>query len=364
MSTLRLKQIEVGNVTFTGADDTKTITLSTTLTDTAKTILLFTTRSPSNKPVNFLILGRVLSTTQIQFERSATPDNDATIEYQVIEFTSGITVQHKYFLQTSTTLNTTITAVTTAKAFPIICIRSIGITFYEGNTLIAEITSTTNLQTRAYAIPGGTKASVAVQIVEIDDASVQKISDTYGTGATKDITVTSITESKTFWFFSINATGAVTFAHLPYLAYVDSTTLRFSRASGTQDIPFVVYVVGLSTGISVQNISTVIASGDSTVSPTITSVTTANTALFVDGIYQTYASADEPADDAGSCQTTLSGLSATAFTATRSDTPALAATSNVQVLSFVLNTNKVLVGDSSLVGDSVLVGSESSPLVY
>lgn len=317
-----------------GADASEPVTLTQTLLDTSKTLLFFSARTASASPVDYQVIGRVLSTTQIQFERTGTPSTDIIIEYIVMEFVSGIYVQHFYFSMTTSPFNTTIAEIDLAKTFPILTLAQTGTAFGANDLIMAEITATTTLQTSMGSL---TTTPVGVQVVQIDDASVQKVTGSYGTGATADVTVTDITESKTFWLFTLYTTAGLNFTSLPYLAYVGTTTLRFTRAitSGGNNFTYMVYVVSLSTGLTVQNISTVIASGGTTISPTISNVTVKDTALLLNGVHQRAAMINAADDDAGGNFMTLSGLTSTAFTATRVDTPALAATTNVQVLNFM-----------------------------
>lgn len=335
MASLILKQIERGSTSFAGTDTTKTITLTTTLTNTSKTILLFSAKSGSGSPVDFQILGRVLSTTQIQFERAGAPSVAADVEYQVIEFSQGITVQHFNINPTAATTNTTITSVTLSKAFVITSLKITGTTYGSDDCVAAQITSTTNL---ALVTDNFTAALwMAVQVVEIDDASVQEKTGSYGTGTTADITVTTIDPANTFWFFSARqTTGGVVGNDLPYLGYVNTTTLRFTRtgAAGV-NWTYVAYVVSLSAGVTVQNVTTSIASGGNTISPTIpNSIVVANTAINLNGINQRYLSSTGTDDDAGTFSAALSGLTTTAFTATRTDSPAIAANGVCQVMQF------------------------------
>jgi hypothetical protein len=199
---------------------------------------------------------------------------------------------------------------------------------------MAEITTTTNLQTTVYT---GTSAVAAVQVLQIDDASVQKITGSYGTGQTKDLTVTTIDPTKTFWVFSLYDPSATAIDQLPYLSYVNSTTLRFSRLGlpPIANFSYVVYVVSLSSGVTVQNIATTIATGTASVSPTITTVTISNTALLLNGFYQRWGTVQNSGNDSEYSMMTLSGLTTTAFTATRGASPAKDAITNVQVLEFI-----------------------------
>lgn len=336
MADLVLKQIERGSVSFTTTSTSQPITLTTTLTDTTKTILIFGVRCDSSSPINFAVSGRVSSTTQIVFERAATPSVACTVEYQVIEFTGGIKVEHKYFNQSTATVNTTITEVVLANTFVMVNYKSIGSGFGANDMFTAELTSTTNLQT----VASSTDASVyiAAQIISIDNASVQAISQSYGTGQTSDVTLgTNIDPAKTFWVFSLTVNSTVNMDNLPYLSYVSANTLRFTRAVSSGGLNFSIkgYVVSLSSGVTVQNVATTIASGTASISPTISpTITVANTALLQSGIYSYFASSNINNDEGGYACFTLSGLATNAFTATRAASPSVSATTNVQVLSF------------------------------
>lgn len=333
MASLVLKQIEKGVVSFASSDTTKTVTLATTLSDTSKTFLLHTVKINSSTPLNFLISGRITSTTQIQFDRAGPGTVAADVEYEVCEFTSGIYVQHFEVTPTATTTNVTISSIDTSKTFAIGSARNIGSGFGANDLVKYDITSSTNLACIMDTLEANCISTV--QVIQIDDATVQKISTTYGTSVTKDITVTTIDPAKTFWTFSLNSYTSFNNDEWTYLSYVNSTTLRFTKIhSPSDDYPVLVYVVSISSGLSVQNISTVIASGNATVSPSITTVTAANTALLLNGTYQTFTSVNNTSDDAGYGSMALSNLTATAFTATRAASPSLAATTNVQVLEF------------------------------
>lgn len=333
MASLVLKQIEKNVVSFTSSDTTKTVTLSTTLSDTSKAFILHTIKANSSSPLNFLITGRIISTTQIQFDRAGPATVAADVEYEVVEFSSGIFVQHLEVTPTGTTTNVTITSIDTSKTFVIGTVRNIGSGFGANDLVKYDLTSSTNLACIMDTLEANCIS--AVQVIQIDDASVQKISTTFGTGATKDVTVTTIDPAKTFWTFGININTNFNNDEWSYVSYVNTTTLRFTRTlnPGT-DYSIILYVVSVSSGVSVQNISTVIASGATSVSPSITTVTAANTALLSNGTYQTFTSVNNTSDDAGYGSMALSNLTATAFTATRASSPALAATTNVQVLEF------------------------------
>lgn len=332
MAALILKNIEKGSASMGSGDTTLTITLANTLSSTSKTILQFSARISTNSALTMLINGRIISTTQIQFTRSGSPSADADIEYEVSEFTQGITVQHIEVQQTGNTTNTTITSVNTAKAFPLAYYRNSGGTLGTDDFLTCEITTSTNLQTVANGYQVDSYSGV--QIIEIDDATVQKVSTTFGTGTTKDITVSSITESATFWFFSMSINVNYNAEQWCYLTYVNSTTLRFNRTMnpGT-DHPLIAYVVSVSSGVTVQNISTTISAGNVTATPSLTSVNFNNMVLSLCGPYGRFTSVAVANAVGGQGTVTVGALTATGFTATR-NVSTNATNTNVQAIEF------------------------------
>lgn len=325
-----------GSTDMTGTQTTQTVTIDT-LQSTSKAILLFSVKCATGNANDYDVLGRIISTTQIQFERMATPAADCTITYWVIEFASGINVQHLYISQTTATVNTTITAVTLSKAFPILSMAQTGGTFGANDIGTAEITTTTNLATYMGSV---STCPIAVQVVEIDDATVDKYTGSYGTTDVCDVTVTSMTENKTFWLFTLSATGSFAFTGVPYLYRYAATTLRFLRygTSGAYDFGYVLYVVAMSQNITVQNVTATIASGASSTTPAITSVTTGNSALLDNSLHQRMSLSNTTDDNSANNHVTLSFVTSTSIGVSRSGTPAIAATTNVQVLEFVKAT--------------------------
>lgn len=335
MASLLLRQIERGNVTFAATDTTKTVTLSTTLLDTAKTVLLFSVRA-TGVPIDHQVLGQVLSTTQIQFERVATPSYGCVVEYEVIEFTQGINVQHIVVSQNALVVSTTITSVDTAKTFAIGTVKNNGTIFNHNDFIVYGITSATNINTCCLAF---SNAVTAVQIIQIDDATVQLVTGAGITADSQNITISSITESNTIFVFSLKTLGdPVDNYDLPYLKYIDATTLQLWRYHNPGvSYDYYVYVVSIPGGVAVQNINTYVADNNTTATLTITSVIVAQTALNLSGLYGRWGTGNWDDGDPGDNTFTLSTLTATSFVATRAAGNAVHSTFNTQVMSFNIN---------------------------
>lgn len=334
------KDVERNTLQFASSDITKTVTLATPLLDVSKSVLLFSIAGDTSSPVNFNVLGRILSTTQIQFERALTPAATCDVSWQVLEFSQGINVQHFYFQQATDTVNTTIVSVDTNKTFVILTQKVTGSALSTDDMFHADITSATNLATR-----GGTTGAtcyIAAQVVTIDDATVQKTTTLFQSSAT-DVTVSSITEDKTFWFFGLSGVAGNTYGMqaLPYLQYVNPTTLRYKRdANPGSAFSIVAYVVSLSSGVKVQNVLTTITGGSAVTSASIpSSVTVANTALNINSVYQKFATVPTTSDEAGWGAFILSGLTPNQFVARRAVAAALSAETHIQVLEFSRQTS-------------------------
>lgn len=331
MASLLLRQIERGSTSFIATETTKPITLATTLNDTSKALLFFTVNHSGASPGDYNTLGRVTSTSGIQFERY---DSGGTtyIDYHVIEFTQGINVQHFYFSQASGTIDTPISTVDLNKAFPILTMTQTGGTYGANDIYSAEITSATNLRT----FTGSVSASpVAVQVVQIDESETQKITGTMDTSGTAYLTVSGITENKTMWFTTVNHNAGFNFQAAYYTSYVNSTTLRHNRyvPSAGANMNYITYVVQAS-GVNVQNVAVTIPSGSLTTTPTFTSGILENTALSMTSMQYRMGTSSQGNDDASVNYIGLSGLTATSFVAKRNNGSFGATTTNVQVLRF------------------------------
>lgn len=95
-----------------------------------------------------------------------------TLEWETLEFSSGLFAQHGFFNPASTIVDTAITAVNTAKSLPLAA------HFWFDNTFTRTVegvqgwlTSSTNLRTDTQSNTGGT--GIAWQVLQFDNATVQ-----------------------------------------------------------------------------------------------------------------------------------------------------------------------------------------------
>ncbi len=102
----QLKLVQSGTLTSSSSD---THTVNITAVDTSKSFLIFQTRHNSDRPGGSAAAGRIASSTTLEF--LATRSNTIDIQWYVVEFVSGVTVQRGTSLQPSSTVNIPITAV-------------------------------------------------------------------------------------------------------------------------------------------------------------------------------------------------------------------------------------------------------------
>lgn len=341
MAALILKgPIKKGTVTFGASDTIKDVTIVDVVL--AKSILLFSGKINNSSPKAFLVTGRLLNTTTIRFERDTASSATNSYSWQVIEFSAGITVEHLFVDLLTTSRDVTINEVDLAKAFPIITYMSDGDVFGGNDLYTAEITTITNVQFKAAVAPPAA-ARIACQIVEIDDATVQKLTGTTDTDDSTDVAITAVTLAKTFWFLTFRGNFTTNNDDL-VIAQSDTTTnIKLTRASGTSNAyNFIIYVVEIANNLVVEQVLTTILSGDTSISKTITAITEINTALLISGLYQIDGKHNGSVDDAGKIQHQLILDSATQFTSTRTTSSGATTTSQVHVLEFTTAVAKLL----------------------
>jgi hypothetical protein len=233
---------QVGNTTST-ADGIVTVPI--TAVNRTRSFLVFHSRSNLNRPVT-QIRGRIATSTTLEFERvtdEATPTT-VNIRWYVVEFACGVNVQHG-----STTLSA---ATTNVPITPVAALDQAFVTWSktpaaadastdQNDALVAELTTTSNLQLRANTVPSG--HVVWWQVIEFTnpaDIDVQTGTTTMlGTATSRTVTLpTAVDPAKTFVLvsFQTSGTGADIGARMLRAQLTNSTTLTIDRSvSGTPD---------------------------------------------------------------------------------------------------------------------------------
>jgi hypothetical protein len=225
------------------ANGIQTITISSV--DTTKSVLFFQTRSSGNRPVQSEVRGRLQTATTIQFERvtdETTPAATINIQWYVVTFGSGVSVQRGETPLSATSTNVAITAVASlSQAFVLWSMTPAAADNAWGadDQVLGELTTTTNLQFRVNTLNANhTVAWQVVQFTNAADINVQK-GTTSLIGAATSTTVTlgtAVNTSKTFVLVGARVTdgsGPDIGAKMVRAQLTNSTTITIDRAAAT-----------------------------------------------------------------------------------------------------------------------------------
>lgn len=268
----KVKAVQSGMVSLSGTSTTTTLTAIVL----ANSYLVFGVRGDlatgANVAAECCVSGEVTNTTTLTFARQSS-NGTVEIEWFLIEFMSGVTVQRGTVAAPAVAQNVTLTSVDLTKAYPIVSWESSATgSFLSNSCIAAEITSATNLQLRHEAAGGA--VDVHWQVAEYDNATVQKVLDT-PLGTTDNTTISATTGSLTFTHGSFERAenGSVQGREIWQYRRNTSTNLTWRRdfnVAVNQD--WVVYVVSVTDAISVQRGDADIAALATTVTPAITTV--------------------------------------------------------------------------------------------
>ena len=259
-----------------------TVTVGISAVDPGKSFLVFSSRSSSNRPPGSMLIGRLNATgTAVEFVRNTNETSTIDIQWSVVEFLSGVSVQRGEVTQGSTTLNVPITPVaSTSQAF-VLWSKVPGAGHYVwslDDPILGELTSTSNLQFRVNQ--ASSSHVIAWQVVEFTNAAdihVQKGSTSLpGATASVDIALpTPVDASKAFVLagFRTAGSGSDVGERMIRAQIIDGNTLRIDRSRTGDSLTEIVWqVVELKDGSSVQHGNQSFAAGATQRSVAITPV--------------------------------------------------------------------------------------------
>lgn len=221
-----------------------TVTVAISSVDMTKAFLLFNVRSNSNRPVGSIVNGRIASSTTLEFSRVTDETSTIQIQWYVVQYACGVKVQRGTTTIPATVNNIAITPVASLSQAFVTWSKtaSAADTTMDGNdALVAELTTTSNLQLRAATAASG--HAVWWQVIEFTsaaDINVQK-GATSMTGTTLSTTATiptPVTLGQTFLLvsFQTSGTGPDMGSRMLRAELTNSNTITFTRgASGTPD---------------------------------------------------------------------------------------------------------------------------------
>jgi hypothetical protein len=246
--TATLDQIQKGTTTLSA--NSGSVTQAITSCDLSKSFLVFSMTVSSNRPGQFQIGGYMSASDEITFHRydvSGTPE--VTIEWQVFEFSSGVSVQRG----TVTTLlsggsNVSLSpTITTSSSFAMVNMRKDGGQYGSDDGITANITSSSNLYIDRES-GGANPQHVHWQVVEWTGATVEKVVHTLSSGSdsTSYTLSSSVDMDKTMLVGNHRVSGNVNSDDLPASELYDDDTVIFTRTGTSRNMYFVCYVVEFS----------------------------------------------------------------------------------------------------------------------
>lgn len=283
-----LSGVQSGTATSTG-NGTTSVTI--TAVDPTKAFLVFQTRHSSNRPPGSMIRGRLNGAgTAVEFVRVSDETSTINIQWYVVEFSTGVSVQRGETTQSGATTNVAITAVSsTSQAFVLYSKTSASGDNQNMSTddpLVGELTSTSNLQFRANQ--ANSNHTIAWQVIEYTNAAdinVQKGSTSLTGGTTSvDVTIpTAVNTANTFVLagYRTSGSGADIGERMMRAQLIDSTTIRFDRDRTGDNIDEIVWqAIEIKDGTTVQHGSARINNGSLQDTVAITTVDTSRAIAF------------------------------------------------------------------------------------
>ena len=266
------------------------VTVGITAVDPTKSLLIFSSRSSSNRPPGSMLIGRLNATgTAVEFDRNTNETSTIDIQWSVVEFQSGVSVQRGEVNQSASTVNVPITPVaSTRQAFVLWSkVPGAGHSIWSlDDPILGELTANDNLQFRVEQ--GSSGHRIAWQVVEFSNAAdiaVQKGS-TALTGGTASVDValaTPVNVDNSFVLagFRTSGSGPDVGERMIRAQIIDSTTLRIDRSRVGDSVTEIVWqVVELKDGSRVQRGNEAFAAGTTQRSAAITAVDTGRAVAF------------------------------------------------------------------------------------
>ena len=262
-----LKAVQSGTATIAIGATSTTAAISSITTSKALLFFGFYHDEVSEGAGKGTTYGEITSATQLSFSRL---EGDASypvnIVWRVVEWTSGVSTQRGSVNNIDTTTNVTISSVNTAKSFAL-CNEKGGFNNGErgGEMPSCDITSSTNLAL-VVGQSGNWNQTVAWQVAEYDNCTIQKITKTLTTGTSASDTITSVAMSKTFLDVTNRGDNGDFYQHYYWsMRLTAATTISYSRDYDTSfTTVFITYVVGVTDTILVQRGAETVSAGTGT----------------------------------------------------------------------------------------------------
>ncbi len=251
--TSTLPAVKSGSVTLLSGSQSATVTIAPV--DITKAFLVFGMSFNDANPGFSQVTGQITNATTLTFRRSSGTSAPAvTVKWYVAEFLSGVSVQRGSTAMDAATKNIPLTAVDTARSFPIITYRNSGSSYTNDDFVKAKITSSTNLEL-SIDLPVAA-GIVEWQVIEFADSQVQSGSVSFGaTDSVKTATMSAVDTGKS-WLIYTYKTATGTTANIGQKLVQglisNGTTVTFDRANTGQAMDLTWYLVEFTDGTTVQ----------------------------------------------------------------------------------------------------------------
>ena len=360
--------VQRGSATIGNGNSTTTVTI--TSVDLTKSILLFNySMVTSLTPASDTVRGQLTAGNQITFHREGT-ENAVSIRWEVITFSSGVTVQRgtsSFGLFIDNT-NVTIGAVDLSKAVAIHSVSQFGNTADYDDLSRISLTSPTNLRISIPNTNTGVAKTCDWQVIEFADANVQSGSYAMNSSTTSvPITLSEpIDTTKTVVFNSYmtnNGAGYVPNRHAVRSLLTNSNTVTFERnVTGGTSIAGAYFVVTFTDATTVRYGTAAISLTNSGINITLNPAVDLDRSVVYAGVNGTILSGNSTSQAMAYPLHQTYLASENTLTATRSNT----GNSNLltyYVMEFPAATGTSATVDVSGVSASGSVGSVTSNIV-
>ncbi len=334
-----LSRIQKGTTTMAAGSGTVNQTISTV--NLSRSFLVYSISINSSQPGESQIAGRLASSDRLTFDRfdvGGTPN--ATIYWQVFEFSSGVNVQRGSITDLAAGgANISLSSVNTSRSFATANMRKDGGQYGTDDFITANITSSTNLYIDRQG-GGANPQNVYWQVIEWTGASVQKIVTNLNAG-TDSLAVTlgtTVNKNKTMVIGNHQSDGNLNADDFPCTELVNGNTVSFSRTGTGRTLSFVCYVVEFSDNTDVIHGAIRMTTAQNNISTTICSVSTTNSGIIPPNNYfRSGTNCENGDDDMGIANAAFELTSSTSVRAVRGTTGA-AGLYPFQVLEFTATT--------------------------
>ncbi|MCB1646112.1 MAG: hypothetical protein KDI36_11700, partial [Pseudomonadales bacterium] len=272
--------IQSGTVQSTGNG---VVTVNVSAVDMAKSLLVFQTRHRSDRPTGSTIRGELASSTALTFSRATNESSVIDIQWYLVEFASGVSVQRGTAVQSSATTRVSlpVSLGSHKRAFVLISksVASTDVSFDDNDPVVAELVSASRLEIRAAA--ANSAHVVAWQVAEVTDRSADvsrgstRLTDN-GERSVTDEFRPEVDRAKSLLLSSWNSadSGNDIDERLITAFFDDASHVMFRRGdNGGDDVDEIVYeVVSFSDGTSVQSGNLQFNPGETSKTATISAI--------------------------------------------------------------------------------------------